>query len=287
VGFVLPEGDSRYYNRAMPATDEENVAPQSPKSQKDGWDRSDIISKWVSAIAAVAVPIVILVGSCQIQKSVAEQSVQVQKSIAQQSLAKDYVGFAISILERPEQEGNSDLREWATKLLVHHAPEGDEFNPKAQEQLKRLERAQHGPPQGHFENSFSPDGKKAASILLPIRPGPGGEYNFVTIYDLQEERRIASFDAGIGYDSPQFVWSKDSSKLLISFNSPYGKVVAYDLAGPTYQERGAPYPSVGKLLGEYRTKASKEKIDSLSFSEDGRSVIIKTTDGTTEVWQLP
>jgi hypothetical protein len=170
VGFVLPEGDSRYYNRAMPATDEENVAPQSPKSQKDGWDRSDIISKWVSAIAAVAVPIVILVGSCQIQKSVAEQSVQVQKSIAQQSLAKDYVGFAISILERPEQEGNSDLREWATKLLVHHAPEGDEFNPKAQEQLKRLERAQHGPPQGHFENSFSPDGKKQRRSYYRFAP---------------------------------------------------------------------------------------------------------------------
>jgi WD40 repeat protein len=154
--------------------------------------------------------------------------------------------------------------------------------------LKRLERLEYGRPQNErFENSFSPDGKKAASIQLPIPYSPGGEYNFVTIYDLQEEVPIATFDAGVGYNDPKFVWSKDSSKLLISFNSPYGRVVVYDLSGPSHQEERAPYPTVGKLVGEYRIKASKEKIDSLSFGEDGRSVSIKLTDGQTEVWQLP
>ena len=208
------------------------------KTQKDICDKLQVLS-------TVLIPIVIGVASYPIQKSIAEQSVRVQKSIAQQSLAKDYVGFAITILERPEQEGNSDLREWATKLLVHHAP----------------------------------------SILLPIRPGPG---NLVRIYDLQDARQIATFDAGVGYDyPPRFRWSRDSSKLLISFNTPYGKVVAYDLAqSPSEGLTDPRHPSVGKLLGEYRTKAG-EKIDSFSFSEDERSVVIKTTDGTTEVWQLP
>ena len=272
----------------MIPTNEEQVPLDPPKSQKDRWDKADIVAKWVSALGAVCIPLVIWFGSCQIQRSVSEQSAQIQKSIAEQSLAKDYVGFAITVLEKQKQEGDdNDLREWATNLLVHHAPKGDEFNRKAREQLKRLERAQHGPPLGRLENSFSLDGKKAASIQLPMPYTPGGDYNFVTIYDLQEEIPIASFDAGVGFGDPKFVWSKDSSKLLISFNSPYGKVVVYDLSGPSHQEERSPYPTVGKLLGEYRIKASKENIDSLSFSEDGRSVSIKLTDGQTEVWQLP
>ena len=89
------------------------------------------------------------------------------------------------------------------------------------------------------------------------------------------------------FDIPRFVWSRDSLKLAVSFNSPCGKVVVYDLSGPPYQPQGAPYPHVGKSLGEYRTKDSKAKIDSFSFSEDGRSVSIKMTDGQTEVWELP
>ncbi|MBV9274823.1 MAG: hypothetical protein JO333_13070 [Verrucomicrobia bacterium] len=76
---------------------EENAPPESPKSQKDGWDRSDIVAKWVSAVGT---PLVIGVGSWLIQKSISEQSAQIQKSIAEQSLAKDYVGFAINIVDR-------------------------------------------------------------------------------------------------------------------------------------------------------------------------------------------
>src|SRR6267378_2713383 len=85
------------------------------KTQKDIWD----------ILQVLLIPTAIGFGS-----------VWIQKSIAKESVAKDYVEIATTILERPKQEGDDALRKWATNLLVHHAPKGDEFNPKAQEQLE-------------------------------------------------------------------------------------------------------------------------------------------------------
>lgn len=89
-------------NKEAP-TSEENVPLDSPKNQKEPWYKSEIVVKWVSAIGAVCIPLVIWFGSCQIQQSVSEQSAQVQ-----------YVGLAISILDRPKQESEALIKESAS-----------------------------------------------------------------------------------------------------------------------------------------------------------------------------
>ena len=200
-------------------------------------------------------------------------------------MAKDYVGFAISILERPEQEGNIDLRQWARKLLVRYSPEP--FSPKAQEQLESeglVGISQIGPGE-YAVRSFSPDGKKVA--LITLIHNKAGPVNFVRIYDLQTERQIAVFDAGEGSGSPKFAWSPDSTKLIFAWTDFSRRAVAFDLTLPPPAGGNPFHPLVGNVLGEYRTKPTSGFIDSISFSEDGRSVNIKTTDGKTQVWQLP
>jgi hypothetical protein len=87
---------------------------------------------------------------------------------------------------------------------------------------------------------------------------------------------ISNFEAGGAFgSSPMFFWSPDESELLVSRNhTGIGYVVAYDVAQ-------------AKCLGTYQTKAPGGSIESLSFSEDGRSVTIKRADGESEVWAPP
>ena len=85
------------------------------KTQKDIWDILQVIS-------ALLIPIVIGVATYRIQKSIAKQSARVQKSVAEQSVAKDYVGMAVSILEKPNDDERSALRDWAVELLNEKSP---------------------------------------------------------------------------------------------------------------------------------------------------------------------
>src|SRR5258707_13529752 len=98
-------------------------APTSTKSQKDNWDKADTLSKWISAVAAVVIPIVIGVATSRIQKSISDQSV-----------AKDYVGIATTILERPKGEQETNLRQWAVDLLNQYST--IKLSPQQHEELK-------------------------------------------------------------------------------------------------------------------------------------------------------
>lgn len=154
----LPVDDGIFYTSPMPQASDENVAPQpSQKAKKDAWDKAQIV-------ATAFIPVVIGFGSYFIQQSITKESV-----------ASVYVGIATTILERPRQEGDSDLQEWARKLLVRYSPEP--FSPKAQEQLESggLRQLKPGeglnPGVGWGPYFGSPDGKKTAIITPPGTAG--------------------------------------------------------------------------------------------------------------------
>jgi hypothetical protein len=238
--------------------------------QKDGWDKAQVV------IAAL-IPIAIGVGSYWIQESISKESV-----------AKDYVGIAITILERPKQEEDNDLREWARKMLVRYSPEP--FSPKAQEQL---EFGGIGLGQGIIHPNAllgSPNGKKVVmtttfSFLDALANSTGMLRDLhghvllgliAEVYDLQTGKMISQFEACPDlYNDPRSFGRQTSSKLLIgwSYNGDF-YVSLFEVAQ-------------GKQLGSYPIKSHGGEIQSAEFSEDGRSVNIKTADGKTEVWQLP
>ena len=215
----------------------------------------------------------------------------IHQSISKESLAKDYVGIAVSILEKPNDKEHDALRDWAVDLLTKESKPILELKLQQQEELRssgfgseELARIEGGlGPDEYFERSLSPDGKKAA--LLRMAHHKAYAFNIVRVYDLQTEREIAAFDAGEG-TGPKFAWSGDSTKLLVGWTYP-SRVVAFDLAQPPPVGGDPRHPSVGNLVGEYRTKSTSGEIGSLSFSQNGRSIIINTTDGKSEVWQLP
>jgi hypothetical protein len=75
---------------------------------QDIWDKLDISSRIMSAIA---IPAVIAIGGWYIQSTTTHQSI-----------SKDYVTLAISILEKPKSKEDSGLRDWAVDLLDENAP---------------------------------------------------------------------------------------------------------------------------------------------------------------------
>lgn len=138
------------------------------KTQKDIWDMIQVGS-------AVLVPIVIGVGSCQIQESI---------------LKKDYVGIAVSILEKPKDDEHNALRDWAVNLLVRYSPEP--FSPKAKDQLEseglaRLGHVEFSGQENFVARSLSPDRKTAALIWLtsyPLKEAvPGSNYMILSPED--------------------------------------------------------------------------------------------------------
>jgi hypothetical protein len=224
------------------------------KSQKDIWDIVQVVS-------AMSIPIVIGFGSYWIQKSIAKESV-----------AKDYVGIATTILEKPKQEGADDLREWARKLLVRYSPEP--FSPQAQEQLQNRGLSQYSPPR-----SRSPDGTKEAIT----RQSPGG-YWYVSVIDPRTGRETGLGLGPAGWS--RLVWSPDGSKLLVCWENE-GRVAGFNFPKETDITGAIPQH---KPLGEYQALAPDSRpigIKSLNFSEDGRSIIMELADGEYKVWQLP
>jgi hypothetical protein len=210
--------------------------------------------------------------STELQESLARQSTELQRAMTQQSIGKDYVGIAVSILERPKDEEHNALRDWAVNLLVRYSPEP--FSPKAKEQLEYrglTEYRQSAP------RSLSPDGTKEAMT----RQSPGG-YWYLSVIAPGTSRDISMVDVSpAGWSL--LVWSKDGSKLLVCWQNE-GRVAAFDV--PKEPSISGVVPR-SKLLGDYQTKGSSGRIESLSFSPDGRSVTINEADGKTEVWQLP
>jgi hypothetical protein len=283
-------------NNAPNALEKDQTSQRDEKPKKDIWDIIELFGKGIIAIVAlIVIPIVIN-----------EISGQVQRRIAIENTGKDYIGIALGILERkdlPEDmKKNIGLRKWAVGLLQHYSPvklddstadkltQGETEIPipkLAQEQLESKDLVGIGQlvPNEYLVRSFSPDGKKVASITLFHYKS--GIRNIVSIYDLLAETEIASFDAGEGAGTPQFAWSPDSTKLLFAWTDVSRRAVAFDLTLPPPAGGNPFHPLVGNVLGEYRTKPTSGFIDSISFSEDGRSVNIKTTDGKTQVWQLP
>jgi len=222
--------------------------------------------------------------STELQESLARQSAELQRATTQQSVAKDYVGIAATILERPKQEGADDLREWASKLLVRYSPEP--FSPNAQAQLEWLGTGPETGPSREIPTTVSlgnywiartpsPDRKRIA-LMRGIWMKPINRTT-VEVYDTSIGSSVGVFEAGAqGGGSPAVVWSQDGSKLLVGWNYPpdTATVTAIDVAQV-------------KSLGSYKTEPPGGQIETPVFSSDGRSVIIKRVDGKTKEWQLP
>jgi hypothetical protein len=248
------------------------------KTQKDIWDILQVIS-------AVLIPLAIGLASYWIQKSISKQSV-----------AKDYVAIATTILERPKQEGDDALREWATKLLVRYSPEP--FSPKAQEQLESegliqaLTLLGRGQLRGEEIEARSPSPDQKNEAMVTMRPGPGvgagipvvHVYNSATGIELYQSRVFESDHIPLGPGAPILVWSRDGRKLLVSSNdSGTARMTAFDVP----QEDSPTHGVYMKSLGTYEATALSGGTDSLNFSDDGQSLILKKMDGTTEKRQLP
>lgn len=75
---------------------------------KDGYDKIESITK---ALAAIAIPV-----------SLAWAGHTVQQQVAQDTLKKEYVQMAITILKEEPTSDQTDMREWAVKLLDDMAP---------------------------------------------------------------------------------------------------------------------------------------------------------------------
>ena len=216
----------------------------------DIWDKAQVLS-------TVLIAIVIGFGSYWIQQSISKESV-----------AKDYVGIATTVLERPKGEQDNDLREWAAKLLNQYSP--IKFTPQQQEELKSGGLALTSSGASLREFYESPDGKEEAAIF----DIPDGRH-VVEVTDLPTGRMISQFEAGAGSGPSKLVWSQDESKLLFGLSrSGTGYLKLFDVAR-------------GKVLGEYHTQGPGGMIAGLNFSQDGQSVIITRTDGKSEVWQPP
>ena len=246
-------------------TNEENAPLDSPESQNVPWYKSEIVVKWVSAGAAVLIPIVIAVASWQIQASISGQAV-----------AKDYVGFAISIIEKPKQEGDEYLREWATKLLVRYSPEL--FSPQAQDQLQHgiFADLSGGGTFGPF--AASPDQTKEAVTRTTYTPdGPRAPipHLVILVYDARSGNVISKIEGptGMGWDGggSRIVWSKDGSKLLVCWPE---RIAAVDVVR-------------GERLGLYQVPMSPSGswgTKDVDFSPDGLSVTITDENGKITSW---
>ena len=249
--------------------------------------RLERITTILQAVSAILVPIVVAVAGLIIQESIAKQSAQIQKSAAEQSVAKDYVGIATTILERPKAEGYDALRDWAVDLLKKNTPL--EFT---QKQLDELKSGGLGLGQGtidllnHISSlrqslralASSPDGKRLPIIVA--RPYQKGSYFFGEVYDFLTGKRI--FDFGPGYPAfaqpPTLVWSHDSSKLLVGHSIPSGT------AQPPSLGYLSAFDAQGKSLGTHEVPG----LQSFEFREDDRNVSITTTDGKPAPdWPLP
>lgn len=243
----------------MAQANAQNVPPQS--RQKDNWDRADTISRWISAIALVIIPIAIGVATYRIQKSIARQLV-----------TKDYLRIATTILERPKSSDNN-LRDWAVTLLNRYSPL--KFTPQQEEELKSVGFGQPSGSESVSALSLSPDGKK----LAVMKTKPLGNLVFrhdVELYDIHTQNMISQFEAGVGAGGIRLVWSQDGSKLLADrSHSGVTYLVLFDVVQ-------------GKLLGgRVINGIEKQGTEGLRFSEDGQNVIMERTDGKSEVWQLP
>jgi len=53
----------------------------------------------------------------------------VQKSISDSNTQKDYIGITVQILNDPMRVDDSDLKKWATNIIVKYSP--IEFTPEA------------------------------------------------------------------------------------------------------------------------------------------------------------
>ena len=100
-------------------------AQHSSKSQKGGWDKAQVVFAALQVVFAALIPIAIWVGSSWIQHSISEES-----------LAKDYVGIAVSILEKPNDKEHDALRDWAVDLLTKESKPILELKPQQQEELR-------------------------------------------------------------------------------------------------------------------------------------------------------
>lgn len=102
-------GQSRWWSSKVTSEYESGRSTEpTTHVSRDIWDKLDVLSRIVSAIA---IPSVIAIGGWFLQHSTSEESIR-----------KDYVALAISILEKPKTKDDSGLREWGATLLNQNAP---------------------------------------------------------------------------------------------------------------------------------------------------------------------
>jgi hypothetical protein len=94
--------------------------------RKDGWDKADIIARWLIAIAAGSISVLVAIIGGNIQQAVTSQTGKIQQSIAEQNTGKDYMQMAFGILEKKDltedMQKNKGLRKWAVDLLQYYSP---------------------------------------------------------------------------------------------------------------------------------------------------------------------
>jgi len=141
------------------------------------WFDLDIALKWAQIAAYVTVPVLLaIIGH------------YVNRSIATQNIARDYVGLGLSILKERRSEENSNLHDWAVRILQTYSP--IPFSAAAQKELlaSRLPIASRWLGQASERSSnlvVTPDGTRLVS-----RADDGA----IRVWDLTTGKEIARLE---------------------------------------------------------------------------------------------
>jgi WD40 repeat protein len=201
-------------------------------------------------LAAIAIPIGLAIGGWYIQNQLSKQAV-----------SKDYVALAVSILQKPKVDTDSDIRSWAVDLLNENSP--TKFSPQTVQRLKSgaldlswalLTTSDFG------GNGFvlSPDMKQIAI----------SQNNTIQIYNAADGRKQLSL-SGHTDNIVALSYTPDSAKLL---SGSLDRTVRYwDLA-------------TGRQLA---TIPLPDAVSGLSATKDGSEVFVRVRKGPIRVYSLP
>jgi hypothetical protein len=221
-----------------------NTAPRKISALKGVLEILESVSK---IVAAVAIPVVLLFGTWFIQTSQTKQSV-----------SKDYVSMALNLLQqKPENDQERELRDWAVDLLNDNAPTKLPAKIKADLKSGML----------NFSSLFTPGVKKSHRFGFAVSP----DSKYVAIGGYNESIRL--FDLATGK--------------LVSESTPPGSKTLFTpgLKSPTSNSLGITIDDMAEVLDQMFS-GGIEFVSELAYSPDGQKLLFGTSEGVVKLWNL-
>lgn len=226
-----------------------NDSKGTDKPKKDGWDKADIVGKFLIAL------VVAFIGW------------QVQSVVTTQNTGKDYMQIALNILEKRDltqnMQKNIGLRKWAVDLLQHYSPvklddptKDKLINGEVEIPFANRNSRDFGAPGPPFVfNAIAPHGQGFASVnadgVLDLSTRSN---NKVTVYtELKSPKGL-------------FYPREDGAHLIVYNNQTF--MIFY---------LSEDYPSPGKSV-PFKEVSPPNGISNIHFSDDRTMIIVTATD---------